>query len=127
MTNTSRNTSRSYLPVDKKRNTGTIRWRPTYSEQGGGGKKDTEMTNNECKALFEDIKSYYEKESRDISWRWEDLASNNACESILFYLAFNLSKNVIHGPLPQQLHNRMALDTNQFSKAYFDYLDGNVS
>jgi hypothetical protein len=83
--------------------------------------------NEDSKVFFEDIKNYYEKESRDISWCWEDLSTMADARSILFYLAFNLSKNVMHGPLPQHLHNRMALESHQFSKAYFDYLGGGSS
>ena len=80
----------------------------------------------EFKAFFDDLKRYYSSENREMSWDWRDLesvASESDRESILFYLAFNLSKNVIHGPLPQHLHNRMALEINEFSKAYFNYLE----
>jgi len=76
----------------------------------------------DCKAFFEDLKKYYDRENRDMSWKWEDLSLISDSRLILSYLAFNLSKNVLHGPLPEHLHNRMALDANQFSKAYFEYL-----
>lgn len=76
------------------------------------------------KTFFDDLKKHYSSANREMSWDWSDLASKPDRELILFYLAFNLSKNVIHGPLPQHLHNRMALETNQFSKAYFIYLEG---
>ena len=64
----------------------------------------------DSKVFFEDVKSCYERESHNISWQWEDLESNENGEFILFYLAFNLSKNVIHGPLPDYLHNKMVLE-----------------
>lgn len=78
--------------------------------------------NEDSKAFFEEIKGCYERENRDLVWKWEDIADKKDGESILFYLAFNLSKNVMHGPLPPPLHNRMALEGNRFSKDYFNYL-----
>jgi len=79
----------------------------------------------DLKAFFEEIKRCYKEESREMMWGWEEISLNPNAESILFYLAFNLGKYVMHGPLPQQLHNRMALETdNQFSRAYFEYLEG---
>lgn len=80
--------------------------------------------NEYSKEFFEDIKECYTKENHKISWNWEDMSSRSSDE-ILFYLAFNLSKNILHGPLPDRLHNRMVLEPNSFSKAYFNYLCGN--
>lgn len=79
--------------------------------------------NEFSREFFEDIKDCYKRENQDISWTWEEMQSNGS-EDTLFYLAFNLSKNIMHGPLPDRLHNRMTLQPNQFAKAYFNYLGG---
>lgn len=76
------------------------------------------------KEFFDDLKDCYRRENQEISWTWDEMASS-ASEDILFYLAFNLSKNILHGPLPERLHNRMVLESNNFCKSYFKYLSGN--
>lgn len=80
--------------------------------------------NDDRKEFFEDVAACYRRENQDISWSWEDISSNKMSEEIVFYLAFNLSKNIIHGPLPDRLHNRMILEQNGFSRAYCSYLGG---
>jgi hypothetical protein len=75
--------------------------------------------------FFKDLKSCYSKEGREIQWDWDIIVvkDKNDMESMLFYMAFNLSKSSLHGPLPDHLHNRMMLSENEWSKAYFKYLD----
>lgn len=63
--------------------------------------------------FFEKIKDVYGKENCKIDWSWEDIKQQDN-EELIFYLALNLSKNIIHGPLPKELHNRMAFENNFF-------------
>lgn len=79
------------------------------------------------KDFFEELKRCYLREKCDFSWDWDYLNNKGEVDEVfvdevLFYLAFNLSKNILHGPLPDHLHNRMAFNTNEWSKAYFEYL-----
>lgn len=79
--------------------------------------------NDESKAFFDDLKALYAKEKREFHWDWDSVGSNPDKEQVLSYLAYNFSKSVIHGPLPDHLHNRMVLASdNEWSKAYVEYL-----
>mgnify|MGYP003349642189 CR=1 FL=1 len=72
--------------------------------------------------FFRDVKDCYAKESQEFTWEFDDI--RRLGDDILFYLSFNLSKNILHGPLPSNLHARMIFNKNPWSKRYFDYLEG---
>lgn len=77
----------------------------------------------ERRVFFEDLREIYARENRDFHWEWEQVNSSPELERVLSYLAYNLSKSVLHGPLPDHLHNRMVLASgNEWSRAYFEYL-----
>ena len=81
--------------------------------------------NGDDRLFFEDLKRMYSSENRDIHWGWEELESNSNLDGILSYLAYTLSKSIIHGPLPDSLHNRMVLGSgNEWRKAYSEYMKG---
>lgn len=71
--------------------------------------------------FFDELERCYAKEGRGLPWTWESLEGKDM-DPILFYLAFSLSKNMLHGPLPDQLHNRMVLSDNEWCRAYLRYL-----
>lgn len=74
--------------------------------------------------FFEDLKRLYLSEKRDIQWNWEELESSSNLDNVLSYLAYSFSKSVIHGPLPDNIHNRMVLGSGKWRKAYSEYLKG---
>jgi hypothetical protein len=79
----------------------------------------------EKRLFFEELARVYSSENRHPNWEWEDIESNSHLDEILSYMAYNLSKSVLHGPLPDALHNRMVLgNTNEWNRAYLEYLNG---
>lgn len=76
------------------------------------------------RSLFEELKRCYLKEGREMQWTWESLEGKEDIDYLLFYMAFSLGKNVLHGPLPDSLHNRMMLSDNVWCRAYVEYLGG---
>lgn len=82
----------------------------------------------ELRTFFEELKDFHLKEKHEFVWDWEQMIKNTKREGetrdFVYYIAYNLSKNILHGPLPSSLHSRMIFDTNVWSKRYFDYLEG---
>lgn len=76
------------------------------------------------KEFFDELERCYAKEGKGMQWTWESLKEKEDMDAILFYSAFSLSKNMLHGPLPDHLHNRMMLSENEWCRAYFRYLEG---
>jgi hypothetical protein len=82
------------------------------------------------KIFFEELKKLYEKENQNFPWNWEEIQSKdeNVSRDFIFFIAYNLSKNILHGPLPNKIHTRMMLETeNKWSKKYSEYMLGKWS
>lgn len=82
----------------------------------------------ELEKFFEELRDCYLKERQNFNWRWGDIIAKNkndiVSKNFVYYIAYNFSKNVIHGPLPGHIHSRMVLDNNLWSKKYIEYLEG---
>lgn len=89
------------------------------------------------KVFFEELRDSYLKQKHDFVWSWNDILEISqspnkintppevAVKDFVHYIAYNLSHNILHGPLPHHLHNRMILDSNNtWSKRYVEYLEG---
>lgn len=76
--------------------------------------------------FFDELKKCYLKEGKDMWCSWESLneKGDEDMDAILFYMAFSLGRDVLHGPLPDRLHNRMVLSDNGWCRAYIRYLAG---
>jgi hypothetical protein len=72
--------------------------------------------------FFEELKDIYIKEAQEFNLKAEQLEVSGG-EEFLSYMAFNLSKNILHGPLPDSLHNRMILSSSKWSRLYVEYLE----
>jgi hypothetical protein len=72
--------------------------------------------------FFEELRDIYVKESQEFNWDARDVEISGG-EELLSYMAFNLSKNILHGPLPDSLHNRMILSSSNWSRLYVEYLE----
>jgi len=75
----------------------------------------------DLESFFNDLKECYVKERQEFNWNFEKIGDD---ESFLHYMAYNLSHNILHGPLPDHLHSRMILESNEWSKKYVQYLEG---
>jgi len=90
---------------------------------------------NDFKKFYEELKDCYIKQNQRFNWDWETIEklsknshlisqkSENVMKDFLYYIAFNLSKNILHGPLPNHIHTRMVLDQNNWCKKYVEYLE----
>jgi len=76
----------------------------------------------DLKKFFEELQDCYVKEKREFPWDWERVEELPNAEEFVHYIAYNLSHDVIHGPLPAHLHNRMVLEGGGWTKSYLDYL-----
>jgi hypothetical protein len=83
------------------------------------------------KSFFEELKNFYEQSHQEFIWTWDQIneqniwKKKNVVQDFVYYIAYNLSKNVIHGPLPSHLHTRMIFGpNNDWSKKYIEYLEG---
>jgi hypothetical protein len=91
---------------------------------------------NELKMFFEELKDCYVKEKQSFNWEWEQIAKPTAvianppyksiesCREFVYYIAYNLGKNILHGPLPSHLHSRMILENSKWGKKYCEFLEG---
>ncbi len=78
----------------------------------------------DLKSFFEELRDCYKEEKRDFVWEWEDVAkSSKDVGSFVCFIAYNLSRDVLHGPLPDYLHSRMVFEKNRWTKEYFNYLN----
>lgn len=90
---------------------------------------------DEFKKFYDELKDCYKEQNQRFNWDWntiEKLSSNshlisqkpdNVMKDFLYYIAFNLSKNILHGPLPNHIHTRMVLDKSNWCKKYIEYLE----
>lgn len=77
----------------------------------------------DLKSFFEELKDLYKEEKRDFVWEWEQIANSKDAGLFLCFIAYNLSRDVLHGPLPDHLHSRMVFDKNRWIKEYFSYIN----
>jgi hypothetical protein len=86
---------------------------------------------DDLESFFNELKDHYSKERQNFPWSWEDI--NKSCNSdskpqtshdFVYYIAYNLGKNILHGPLPSHLHSRMIFDKNMWSERYVRFLEG---
>lgn len=79
-------------------------------------------------SFFNELKECYSREKQNFPWTWEGVTSDNSTPMItrtfVYYIAYNLGKNILHGPLPSHLHSRMILDKNMWSEKYVKFLEG---
>jgi len=82
----------------------------------------------ELRAFFEELRDCYLNEKHEFIWEWERIETStqpeDSTKNFVYYIAFNLSKNILHGPLPSHLHSRMVLEKNIWGKKYCDFLEG---
>jgi hypothetical protein len=80
---------------------------------------------SELEKFFEELKSCYLKEKQNFNWEFDTFSKSGEelTKEFLHYIAYNFSKNVIHGPLPSSIHSRMILENNRWSKKYVEYLE----
>jgi hypothetical protein len=79
----------------------------------------------ELRAFFEELRDCYLNEKHDFVWDWDQVSSKEeSTKDFVYYIAFNLSKNILHGPLPAHLHSRMILDKNAWGKKYCEFMEG---
>lgn len=75
--------------------------------------------------FFEELKKQHVKERQDFVWDWagmRNLPSATQSEFVHF-IAFNFAKNILHGPLPDNLHSRMILAGGEWPKKYVEFLE----
>ena len=78
---------------------------------------------NETEAFFRDLKKQYEKERSPFIWEWPITSSAEDAEEMVRFIAFNLAKNIMHGPLPGHLHSRIILHPGrEWGKKYVEFL-----
>ena len=78
-----------------------------------------QASKEELKAFFEELKEFHLKGKHDFIWDWDQIVDADeisVTRDFVYYIAFNLSKNILHGPLPRSLHSRMVFDSNAWSK-----------
>jgi hypothetical protein len=82
----------------------------------------------ELRAFFEELRDCYLNEKQEFIWNWDQVSSPDKDQQLtkdfVYYIAFNLSKNILHGPLPSHLHSRMVLDNNIWGKKYCEFMEG---
>lgn len=83
----------------------------------------SEAPMEDLEILFNELKNYYAKEKQNFNFKFSNHDDKNM-KDYVYYIAYNLSKNIMHGPLPNHLHTRMVLDNNHWSKKYIEYLEG---
>lgn len=84
-----------------------------------------QVPEEELRSFFGELRDFYLKEKHDFVWEWDKVATGEkSTDDFVYFIAFNLSKNILHGPLPSNLHARMIFNKNPWSQRYFDYLEG---
>ena len=86
-----------------------------------------QVPDQELRTFFGELRDFYLKDKHEFVWDWEQVSINTKDDTkrdFVYYIAYNLSKNILHGPLPSSLHARMVFDKNVWSKRYFEYLEG---
>jgi hypothetical protein len=83
--------------------------------------------------FFKDLEKCYTKEKQDFVWDWrgiEDASRSNnlppgtdVLSDYVCFIAYNLAKNVLHGELPDSLHNRMMFQKSAWARKYVEFLE----
>lgn len=78
---------------------------------------------SDLESFFMDLKDQYAKERSPFLWEWPVSTNRLDAEEMVRFLAFNLAKNVMHGPLPGHLHSRMILKPGEeWGRKYVEFL-----
>lgn len=79
---------------------------------------------DDLKSFFDELKDCYDKEGVNFSFDWSEIKKYSTNPTaFVYYIAYNLSKNVLHGPLPDHLHSRMIFEKNRWTKEYFKHVN----
>lgn len=85
----------------------------------------------DLESFFNELKEQYSREKQNFPWSWDGVAksgyvldSDSSTRNFVYYIAYNLGKNILHGPLPSHLHTRMIFDKNMWSEMYVKFLEG---
>lgn len=86
---------------------------------------------NDLETFFRELKQQYAKERQEFVWEWKELekiskgrhATPDMLSEMVHFIAYNLSKNLMHGPLPGHLHARMMFDKGDWSRRYVEFLE----
>jgi len=82
---------------------------------------------SDLESFFNELKDQYSKEKQNFPWSWDDIGKEpdkSTTKDFVYYIAYNLGKNILHGPLPSHLHSRMIFDKNMWTKRYVNFLEG---
>jgi hypothetical protein len=89
---------------------------------------------DDLKSFFNELKEQYCREKQNFPWTWDEVKdTTDLCKydhrpklekDFVYYIAYNLGKNILHGPLPSHLHSRMIFDKNMWSERYVNFLEG---
>jgi hypothetical protein len=81
------------------------------------------VESQDLESFFKELKECYSKEGAAFVWDWEEITSvSKDARMFVYFIAYNLAHNVLHGPLPDYLHSRMVFENNRWTKEYFSYL-----
>jgi hypothetical protein len=79
----------------------------------------------ELEGFFEELREQYTKEKQNFPWTWDGIKSDEKkTKDFVYYIAYNLGKNILHGPLPAHLHSRIIFDKNMWIDKYVNFLEG---
>lgn len=79
----------------------------------------------ELQTFFNELRECYKSQRSEFYWTWEEISNKNEdVEDFVYYIAFHLSKDILHGPLPDDLHSRMVFTKNKWAAKYIKYLSG---
>lgn len=78
----------------------------------------------ETKAFFDELRECYLREGAEFNWTWEEISKTRptSTDEFVYYIAFHLGKDILHGPLPDNLHSRMIFTKNKWAEKYIKYL-----
>lgn len=83
--------------------------------------------------FFRELERCYAKERQDFAWDWESIvqaarsrslpAGTDMLSDYVCFIAYNLARNVLHGQLPDSLHNRMVFQKSEWARKYVEFLE----
>jgi hypothetical protein len=88
---------------------------------------------SELQEFFKDLKECYDKEKQEFVWEWNVIEETSKSKNLplrtdmlsdyVCFIAYNLAKNVLHGELPDNLHNRMMFQKSDWARKYIEFLE----